>query len=937
MAVAAAGFVGREQELSVLAGLLDALAASGRGAAVLVEGEAGIGKTALLERGLAEAEAFGCTVLWAYCDELTQRLPLSVMLEALKAADGADAAEPGEPSGAGRGSALSMRMAVGDPVMAEIERLLGLVDRLCALGPVVLAVEDLHWADEATLLLWGRLARSTGQLPLLLVGSCRPVPKPDELDRIRGELRPTGRTIGLDGLPAAAVARLAEQRLGFVPGQRLAEQLVLAAGNPLYTRELLDALVRSGGLRSPSGAAGPIELVAEQPREAVLSLSLAIADRLDFLTDGARDTLRLTALLGRSFAAQDVSLVTGLAPERLRGVLEEAIAAGVLERDGERLRFRHGLLRQVLYETVPAPIRAALHQQVIQALIAAAAPAERVAELLLPVLDEATGWELDWIAAHAQPLADRAPEAAAQLLEHALGHLTYDDPRRPTATDTLLAVAYYLGRFEQAEQLAAEILAGMPDPERTGQTSYFRARTRMGRADQPGALEVLDAALAGDAVAELWRWRLTAVRATILTSRDRGAQARADAESVLAASTDRLASAQAVHALSLLEPTTTEMQRLIDRGLALLGEHPEGAALRIVMLGNRFAGLADLDRFAEAERSGREVVALAERSHAPRLAAGLRVQLVDVLYQQGRWDDAQTELELAVRQQDIASPQAISIVHALQLLIAGHRDEHAEAARLAGLLASRTGSAASNGANALVLMARLLQAERSGLAEPVERALREILAAPDSMVFSVTEQLLPSMTRAARQLGNAELAQAVDELRGRAVPDADRPETKASDAWSSGLSAGDPAPIVSALAYYRRSGRLPMLGNALEDAAVLQAETGDAAAARTSFGEALETYNELGAVWDSRRAAGRLRSFGVRTGVRGVRRRPRTGWLSLTDTERQVADLVAQGLSNPDIAVRLFLSRRTVEKHVSHILGKLQLSSRRDVAKVREA
>ncbi len=155
------------------------------------------------------------------------------------------------------------------------------------------------------------------------------------------------------------MARLAEQRLGFVPGQRLAEQLVLAAGNPLYTRELLDALVRSGGLRSPSGAAGPIELVAEQPREAVLSLSLAIADRLDFLTDGARDTLRLTALLGRSFAAQDVSLVTGLAPERLRGVLEEAVAAGVLERDGERLRFRHGLLRQVLYETVPAPIRAA--------------------------------------------------------------------------------------------------------------------------------------------------------------------------------------------------------------------------------------------------------------------------------------------------------------------------------------------------------------------------------------------------------------------------------------------------------------------------------------------------------------------------------------------------------------------------------------------------
>ena len=177
MAVAAAGFVGREPELAELAGLLAEVAA-GRGAAVLVEGEAGIGKTALLETGLGGADEPGCRVLWGYCDELTRGLPLSAMLEALAVADEPGAEAEAEPtlSGPGRGSALSMRMAGGDPVMAEIERLLGLVDRLCAAGPVVLAIEDLHWADEATLLLWRRLSRSTAQLPLLLVGTCRPLP-----------------------------------------------------------------------------------------------------------------------------------------------------------------------------------------------------------------------------------------------------------------------------------------------------------------------------------------------------------------------------------------------------------------------------------------------------------------------------------------------------------------------------------------------------------------------------------------------------------------------------------------------------------------------------------------------------------------------------------------------------------------------------------------
>ncbi|NUQ97012.1 MAG: response regulator transcription factor, partial [Streptomyces sp.] len=96
--------------------------------------------------------------------------------------------------------------------------------------------------------------------------------------------------------------------------------------------------------------------------------------------------------------------------------------------------------------------------------------------------------------------------------------------------------------------------------------------------------------------------------------------------------------------------------------------------------------------------------------------------------------------------------------------------------------------------------------------------------------------------------------------------------------------------------------------------------------------EALAVYAELGAAWNARRATARLRPYGVRPGVRGARQRTKNGRQALTETERRVAQLVGQGLTNPEIALRLLLSRRTVETHVSRILAKLQIRSRREVA-----
>jgi hypothetical protein len=136
----------------------------------------------LLTTAFADAAARGCEVLWGVADELGQRFPLQVMLECL----GIDArsADPrraevarllrGEEAGAGM---ITTRGA--DPLVAAVERLLALVDVLCAQAPVPLVIDDLQWVDEATLLTFHRLGRAVDQLPLLLVGACRPVPRRD--------------------------------------------------------------------------------------------------------------------------------------------------------------------------------------------------------------------------------------------------------------------------------------------------------------------------------------------------------------------------------------------------------------------------------------------------------------------------------------------------------------------------------------------------------------------------------------------------------------------------------------------------------------------------------------------------------------------------------------------------------------------------------------
>jgi DNA-binding CsgD family transcriptional regulator len=150
-----------------------------------------------------------------------------------------------------------------------------------------------------------------------------------------------------------------------------------------------------------------------------------------------------------------------------------------------------------------------------------------------------------------------------------------------------------------------------------------------------------------------------------------------------------------------------------------------------------------------------------------------------------------------------------------------------------------------------------------------------------------------------------------------------------------GIAAADPEPVLAAAAYFEATGRPLERAQAMEDAAVLAAERGELAAARRALTAAISGYDSLGAQWDASRATARLRPYGIRRGRGGSRARPATGWGGLTPAEVKVAYLAAAGRSNPDIAAELYLSRNTVQTHVSHILVKLGMRSRAEI--VREA
>jgi DNA-binding CsgD family transcriptional regulator len=925
--------IGRDAELAMLVRLAEEVA-GGQGRSVLIEGEPGIGKSALVRAAVAEAAEARCQVFWGAGDELGQALPLLPFLDGLRVH---------EPPASPRRNTI-LRLLRGelaadrgtDVSAALAEQLLALVGEQCAAAPTILVIDDLQWADQASIGLWRRLARSVRQIPLLLVGMMRPVPQREDLLALRRAVDDAVR-LQLTGLAGAAVTELVATLAGGQPDDKLLRLAEGAAGNPLYVTELVAALARSSSLTvTESGAAE----LTDGP--APSSLSAAIADRLGFVSGSVREVVQAAALLGVDFAVPDLATVLRRGVADLIPAVDDARAAGVLVESGYGLAFRHPLIRAALYDEIPEPVRAAWHRDAGRALAEAGAPADRVARQLLQAVGGPGGpaepmdrWMLNWLARTAELLVGQAPQVAAELLRQAVASSPAGSAQHDRLVARLADALYRVGDVAEAEQAANRALAHAVEPDLLVDLHSTLAQCSMRAGRSAESLATLDRALAAPGISARHRARLLVLAARthdILGEVEKAGQVAATALTAASEADDNWAMGWALHVLSLVtaaQGQMTDALALFDRALTVTEGDPALTDLRLLLQINKAVALGCLDRFEEALAAARHARHLADLAGTLIRLAQAHSALGQLLFDTGRWDDALAEVD--VLPDDLNEPVAACCGLGIAAVICFHRGETA-AAR--GHLAEAVPHAQRVGNRVIgsLALARSLDSEHRD-ARP--EALAALIAGLDDNAWDLDEleELLPDGVRLATETGDLDTAKALAGHAEALAAESEIPHRQANALYCSGLLGQDASRLLAAAERYDHAGRPLLRAKALEAAAGNFVCADDRDQARAAFTRAVEIYASLGAATDVARLQARFRAHGIRRSPHSKHRRARSGWDSLTPTETKVAALVEGGLSNPEIAAKLFMSRRTVATHVSHILKKLDVNSRIDIAR----
>ena len=902
---------------------------------VWVEGEPGIGKSALVAEALAVADQPGWDVGWGGADQLT-RLPLRVMRDCLQVRS-----DSPDPRRAHAANLMHGRLSEGDASANGIEMLLTLADELCAAAPTVLAVDDLQWADEASLAVWHELATSISQLRLLLIGTSRPAPHRPEVQQARtAVVRGGGQVLRLGPLAEPDVTAVVTAMVGAVPGEGLRRLAAHAAGNPLYLRELVDALMREQAVEIR-----PVADIVARSEQLPASLPAVLDGRLSSVSEETAQLLRAAALFGGKFAVTDLSVVLRRPVVDLAAGLREAAGAGIVDGAGAALAFRHPLIRESLYQSMPEALRTALHAEAARELAASGADVLSVAQQLFSAGRPGAGWSRDWLVQAAPALAWQAPQLAVELQRRELEETPVSDKAWDALIVGLVRALLNVGGYEEAIAQASRALAVMTDPARRGEMSWMLAHAQVSAGHSyEAAITTMRRALAASDLPLPWQARLLALLAMYErettgfdVSRTLAYQALTAAEEAgdLSARAQALFAVWIIHSIARDHATALEC---IDRTLLIIGDDPSYDDLHSTALDSRTFTLQNLDEWEQASLALRQSREFALRTGRPDRATLASAAVLR--YWLGQWDDALVELGSDATDVPglvyswLRERWSALLLHGVAALITGRREQRTTAGQhLREGLALPIENLTDRENRDFLVAAHALSLEQSGETRQAMLRLAGLIPRPANEM-TLTHQWLPDLVRLALTVGERDIAQAAAEA--CQVEAAAGTRSAAASLRCYGLLESDPEWLREAVAHYRAVGPAVELPAALEDLAVVLAERGHEEDARAALNEAVGRYEGMGARWDIRRAEGRLRPYGIRRGVRGRRAaRPTSGWAALTPTEVKIAALVARGDSTADIARGMFLSRRTVQTYISHILTKLDASSRVDI--VREA
>jgi DNA-binding CsgD family transcriptional regulator len=905
---------GRAGELKVIGALVTALG-RGRGGVLVIEGPPGIGKSRMLTEVMALADKAGVRTLFGEAFEYQQTVPFFALFMATLRAD----------PPVGDADALRRLGSSADLGYWVVHDLRDAIRTAAAESPLAIVLEDVHWADNGTLLALRSLATTRSEVAVLWVLTARtgaggPVVQ-ETLSVLQGA---NGTFLRVAAMSPGAVADMVSDAVRANADESLLNLAVKAHGNPFLVRELLGGLDEEGRLDISGGRA--VASGQALPRR----LSAGMQHRLDLMSSAAGEVVRVAAVLPDRFSAGLLAAMLERQPASLMSAVEEAVRADLLVEDEEQLRFRHDLLREATRQSLPQSLRRAMERQSASIMLGmGAAPAE-VATQLARSAEPGDREAIIALRAAAQSVGHSDAGAAADLSRRALELLAAHDPEHGQLVAETLELLNRASRYHEAEELAVAALSETASPQEEAEIR-LRLATKNKHTTQRRVEENRRALQLGD-ISDVTRARHLAWLAYNLIFQKQGGQQRAAANEAAAAAAstgDLEATILANLPVALLDCGDGYAGRALRRleELCALARTSDATAARDLAVMHYPILLAAVGRLADAAARVAEGIEQARRE-GNTMALDMWT-LFDGLVQLawGRLSAARAATE------SLPPPARTGVTELdmIRLVILAEVAARTEDRTLLQQMVNDARDAYATGSSVVCRGAANVLALAAWQRDDVHDAMRWLGGDITLYESPIWPQVLDRVilgARVASAAGDAGLRARV--LQATDLLERERPAIPLFSGvagYARGILERDAQALVAAADVLQSSSRPLLYAAAAEDAGAELARTDHRDSAVDQLNAAFDTYQEHEALADARRVGRELRRLGVE---RRIVSQPRAkiGWDSLTDSELTVLNLIAAGVTNRDAAEQLNLSLHTVKTHVHNAFAKLGINSR---------
>lgn len=944
--VVSPALVGRERELSQLLS-----AVRSPPALAVIEGEAGIGKTRLVAELRNQLGGTGSWFVTGGCSRIREPFPLGPVLEVTRQlGDQLASATLSPVVGALRpilpevADVLPPQPPSLDDRMAERHRVFrGLAEVLGSLEPVVVVLEDLHWADELTIdFVSYLLADPPPKLSLVVTFRGEEVPGPAQIlgARLSPSVSRANIAVPLLSLPQTGALAAAILGTDLVSSEFAAHLHERTSGLPFAIEELLALMRTQGKLRHRKN--GWTRRTLEQ-LDVPIGIRNSVLERLRHLPGDCKSVLEAAAVLQSPMPVSVLTDTCGVPEAQAVPALEELLEAGLLTEDGERIGFRHLLAAQAVYGAMPGTRRRELHRRAARRLESVQpTPLGQLAHHL-----RHAGQLTEWVAA-AEDAADQALELGhcdetVRLLREVLRDATLGTERRGRIAVKLARAAGETLHIRDVLDLLLDVPTDeLPQPVRSELRFWLALLLHQVGGDALRARQLLLEAVTGlDGRPDLKAWAMVGLGVPT------GAPGVPPSEHLewlhrsLEILPDLTDEAMEVLVLGKVAMVLTSVgdptwRRLADRVQELTGGEPcrRREVNAYLSVGVDACYVGHHEAAGELLRAG---LAGARTCESRQLELRLRAGLALLDYCRGSWNGLRERADLLI--EELADETLfrinVEVVAGCLALACGELEDAQQRLDEVVRSAGRT-----DGIDLLPIpvTAKVRLALALGEVDVAIADGQRLLAAAEAKgIWAPAARVLPPLAQALVRAGNREGAEVLvnhltDNVHGLDVPLAPASVLHAQGLLASGARRWQTATdlFLEAAERYEAMFCPYEAAQAQEEAAATLSAAGDTRAEPT-LRAALDAYQHLGAVWDAARAAriARRNEIPLPAAHRGGRR----GYGNrLSPREREIAQLAAEGMTNKEIASAMFLSPKTVDRHVGAALRKLGVHTRRSLA-----